>query len=191
MKPNLVELDADHPGFHDKDYRRRRDEIAKLAENHELGKPLPVVEFTETETATWRTVYAELSKLFPTHGCHEYNEALKLLGFSGEAIPQLADLDKSLHDLRDRRLFRRDCLALGLLLTGPFERVVHHGADGDAWPAIQGCESGKDVFVEKPASRTIAEGRAMVRAVRRHGVVLGHARERSRRLPKQEDGYRQ
>ena len=100
MKPNLVELDADHPGFHDKDYRRRRDEIAKLAENHELGKPLPVVEFTETETATWRTVYAELSKLFPTHGCHEYNEALKLLGFSGEAIPQLADLDKSLTSAR-------------------------------------------------------------------------------------------
>ncbi len=105
MKPNLVELDADHPGFHDKEYRQRRDEIANLAEKHELGQPLPVVEFTEAETATWRTVYAELSKLFPTHGCREYNDALQLLGFSGDAIPQLSDLDKSLYERTGFRIW--------------------------------------------------------------------------------------
>lgn len=37
---------------------------------------------------------------------------------------------------------------------------------------ILGCEAGKDVYVEKPASPTVAEGRAMVEAARRYGRVV-------------------
>jgi len=37
---------------------------------------------------------------------------------------------------------------------------------------ILGCQAGKDVYVEKPASPTVAEGRAMVEAARRHGRVV-------------------
>ena len=37
---------------------------------------------------------------------------------------------------------------------------------------IHGCEAGKDVYVEKPASPTVAEGRAMVDAARRYGRVV-------------------
>ncbi|WP_165222459.1 Gfo/Idh/MocA family protein [Aquisphaera insulae] len=37
---------------------------------------------------------------------------------------------------------------------------------------ILGCEAGKDVYVEKPASPTVAEGRAMVDAARRYGRVV-------------------
>ncbi len=38
--------------------------------------------------------------------------------------------------------------------------------------AIKGCEAGKDVYVEKPACPTVAEGRAMVEAARRYGRVM-------------------
>ncbi len=37
---------------------------------------------------------------------------------------------------------------------------------------IMGCQAGKDVYVEKPASTTVAEGRAMVETARRYGRVV-------------------
>ena len=48
-------------------------------------------------------------------------------------------------------------------------------ATPDHWHAlvtIHGCQAGKDVYVEKPVSTTIAEGRAMVNAARRYGRVV-------------------
>jgi predicted dehydrogenase len=47
-------------------------------------------------------------------------------------------------------------------------------ATPDHWHAlqtIQACQAGKDVYVEKPLSLCVAEGRAMVEAVRKHGRV--------------------
>jgi len=41
-----------------------------------------------------------------------------------------------------------------------------------ALPAIHACQAGKDVYGEKPLTLTIAEGRAMVRAVRKHRRVF-------------------
>jgi predicted dehydrogenase len=47
-------------------------------------------------------------------------------------------------------------------------------ATGDRWHAVasvMAARAGKDIYVEKPVSLTIAEARAMVDAVRRHGRV--------------------
>src|SRR2546421_491007 len=47
-------------------------------------------------------------------------------------------------------------------------------ATPDHWhalPAIHACQAGKDVFVEKPLSYSIGEGRAMVNAARKHQRV--------------------
>jgi len=47
-------------------------------------------------------------------------------------------------------------------------------ATPDHWHALQtihACQAGKDVYVEKPFSLYVAEGRAMVAAVQRHGRV--------------------
>jgi len=51
----------------------------------------------------------------------------------------------------------------------------------DHWHAlitIDACKNGKDVFCEKPECLTIAEGRAMVNAVRRYGRVFGGGSQR-------------
>jgi predicted dehydrogenase len=48
-------------------------------------------------------------------------------------------------------------------------------ATPDHWhvlPAIQACQAGKDVYLEKPLSLTIREGRVLVNAVRKYGRVL-------------------
>ena len=48
-------------------------------------------------------------------------------------------------------------------------------ATPDHWHAIQtiaACKAGKDVYIEKPLSMTIVEGRAMVEAARRHDRVV-------------------
>jgi predicted dehydrogenase len=38
--------------------------------------------------------------------------------------------------------------------------------------AVQACEAGKDVYVEKPSSKTIEEGQAMLKAARRYKRVM-------------------
>src|ERR1041384_1186307 len=59
-----------------------------------------------------------------------------------------------------------------LLAQKDFEGVVI--ATPDHWHAlqtIQACQAGKDVYVEKPLSLCVAEGRRMVEAVRKYGRV--------------------
>jgi len=60
----------------------------------------------------------------------------------------------------------------GLLDSKEVDAVVI--ATPDHWHAlqtIQACEAGKDVYVEKPLSLCVAEGRQMVKAVRKHNRV--------------------
>jgi predicted dehydrogenase len=48
-------------------------------------------------------------------------------------------------------------------------------ATPDHWhaiPTIMACQAGKDVYVEKPVSHNIWEGRKMVEAARRHGRIV-------------------
>lgn len=48
-------------------------------------------------------------------------------------------------------------------------------ATPDYWHALMtvwGCQAGKDVYVEKPASYTISEGRKMVRAARKYNRIV-------------------
>ncbi len=47
-----AELDADHPGFKDPVYRKRRDEITALAKTYRHGLPLPRVAYTPPEIET-------------------------------------------------------------------------------------------------------------------------------------------
>uniref|UniRef100_M3YQ60 Tryptophan hydroxylase 1 n=2 Tax=Mustelidae TaxID=9655 RepID=M3YQ60_MUSPF len=98
------ELDADHPGFKDNVYRKRRKYFADLAMNYKHGDPIPKVEFTEEEIKTWGTVFRELNKLYPTHACREYLKNLPLLskycGYREDNIPQLEDVSNFLKGIK-------------------------------------------------------------------------------------------
>eukprot|EP01062_Namystynia_karyoxenos_P015392 TRINITY_DN1557_c0_g1_i1.p1 TRINITY_DN1557_c0_g1~~TRINITY_DN1557_c0_g1_i1.p1 ORF type:complete len:490 (+),score=165.30 TRINITY_DN1557_c0_g1_i1:84-1472(+) len=95
-----AELTADHPGFHDAAYRKRRNELAALSTAYKHGDRLPQVAYTPEENATWRAVWEKLMGLFATHTCREYQYNFALMvencGFRADRIPQLEDVSRYL-----------------------------------------------------------------------------------------------
>ncbi len=88
-------LTADHPGFRDGDYRRRRAEIDRLARLHRHGDAFPVVKYTAAEHGTWNEVYRHLAALCRQYACMEYRCALADLERCcghGHGIPQGGDI---------------------------------------------------------------------------------------------------
>src|SRR5438067_13546296 len=67
----LLQLDADHPGFHDAVYRRRRNEIARAALDYR-GGPVPEVAYTEREHEVWAEVWRHLDPLHDRYSCRAY-----------------------------------------------------------------------------------------------------------------------
>ncbi|KAI4891301.1 hypothetical protein NFI96_031527 [Prochilodus magdalenae] len=96
------DLDQDHPGFSDPEYRKRRAQISELAFNYKHGDPLPHVEYTAEEVATWREVYRTLTAIYPSHACRQFLEGLQQLerecGYGEEKIPQLKDVSAFLKE---------------------------------------------------------------------------------------------
>jgi len=81
-------------------------------------------------------------------------EAVKLVKEKRDATPE------TVKDFR-RVLERKDVDAV----------VVATPDHWHALPTVMACQAGKDVYVEKPLALTIAEGRAMIEAARRHNRV--------------------
>ncbi len=89
-------------------------------------------------------------------------------------IVAVADLDRT---RRDDAAQKRQCRAAAdfreLLDAKDIDAVVI--ATPDHWhvaPALLACQAKKDVYLEKPLSHTIHEGRQLVNAVRKHKRVL-------------------
>eukprot|EP00038_Savillea_parva_P006313 m.162926 g.162926 ORF g.162926 m.162926 type:complete len:449 (+) comp12246_c0_seq1:43-1389(+) len=102
------ELQSDHPGFTDPVYRERRKYFAKIAIEYRHGTPIPKVDYTAEEIATWRTIYTKLKDLYATHACAQFNKAFPLLeqncGYGPDNIPQLEDISTFLHSCTGFRL---------------------------------------------------------------------------------------
>jgi phenylalanine-4-hydroxylase len=96
MPDHIVELDSDHPGFSDPEYRRRRDEIATMAPPLNSGEPPKLVDYSADECATWATAFDKLTALYPSHACREFVAVIDDIGYRADEVPQLLDVSRFL-----------------------------------------------------------------------------------------------
>eukprot|EP00474_Spongospora_subterranea_P003089 CRZ03547.1 hypothetical protein [Spongospora subterranea] len=102
------DLESDHPGFSDPEYRRRRALITAAAASYTHGAPIPNVDYSKDEVHTWGIVWDRLYPLLKQHACNEYLEILPELenhcGYSRTSIPQLQDISQFLKSRTGFRL---------------------------------------------------------------------------------------
>ena len=100
----LVQLEADHPGFRDPEYRARRNAIAQIAMTYKPGSPIPPAPYTELEHDVWRTIWKALGPAHREHACAEYRQCLELLAFDADRIPQLDEVSQKVEAISGFRL---------------------------------------------------------------------------------------
>lgn len=72
-----VDLESDHPGFKDEAYRARRGKLAKMAQDHSCMEPIPFINYTPEETATWTAVWDQMEPLWEKYACEEYKVCIE------------------------------------------------------------------------------------------------------------------
>ena len=100
----IVQLDPDHPGFRDREYRKRRNQIAQLAVNFQPGDQIPEAPYTAEEHQVWRTIWAALEPAHEQHACAEYLASLRRLSFDPDRIPQLREVNEKVQAISGFRL---------------------------------------------------------------------------------------
>jgi phenylalanine-4-hydroxylase len=100
----IVQLDPDHPGFRDREYRARRNQIAQLALNYRPGDPIPDAPYTRDEHRVWETIWQALRPAQQKHACAEYLNAIQRLSFSDNQIPQLREVNERVQAISGFRL---------------------------------------------------------------------------------------
>jgi phenylalanine-4-hydroxylase len=88
----IVQLDPDHPGFRDPDYRARRNHIAQIALGYKSGTPIPDAPYTPEEHEVWRRIWQALGRAHRAHACREYLEGVRRLELPVDRIPQLSEV---------------------------------------------------------------------------------------------------
>lgn len=87
-----VQLAPNHPGVGDPAYRARRSAIAGVALAWQPGLPLPEVDYTSEEHATWAAVCAGLRPAWEAAACRSHLEAVEELALPTDRVPQLAEV---------------------------------------------------------------------------------------------------
>jgi phenylalanine-4-hydroxylase len=100
----IVQLDPDHPGFRDPEYRARRNRIAEIALRYREGEAIPEAPYTDEEHEVWRTIWRALSPVHQAHACSEYLECVRRLGLPKDRIPQLSEVSMRVETLSGFRL---------------------------------------------------------------------------------------
>jgi phenylalanine-4-hydroxylase len=100
----LVQLDPDHPGFRDQEYRARRNAIAQIALDYEPGSPIPDAPYTEAEHQLWQIICDTLRPRHRSHACAEYLACVERLALPRARIPQLREVSAKVEALSGFRL---------------------------------------------------------------------------------------
>jgi phenylalanine-4-hydroxylase len=100
----IVDLDPDHPGFRDPEYRARRNTIADIAMTYRPGQPIPHAPYTELEHRVWQTIWKALGPAHRAHACAEYLDCLEQLNFDTDRIPQLDEVSRKVEAISGFRL---------------------------------------------------------------------------------------
>lgn len=100
----IVDLDPDHPGFRDREYRARRNTIADIAMSYRPGQPIPHAPYTEQEHRVWQTIWKALGPAHRAHACAEYLDCLERLDFGTDRIPQLDEVSVKVEAISGFRL---------------------------------------------------------------------------------------
>lgn len=95
LAADLVQLDRDHPGFRDAQYRARRNAIARVALDYD-GGPVPDVDYAPGEHEVWRQVRAALDPLHLELAATPLVEAAARVALPVERIPQLREVNEAL-----------------------------------------------------------------------------------------------
>ena len=96
-----MELQTDHPGFQDVEYRKNRDKIADLAGKHEYGKCIQDPEYSPQDHHTWSVLYKKLTAMYPNYACKEFNQSFAKLKYDPNQIPSLQPLSDQLESATD------------------------------------------------------------------------------------------
>lgn len=95
-----TDLTSDHPGFNDKVYRARREELARLAKEHTYDRPISIIDYTKEEIETWTAVWDKMEGLWDSYACMEFKKSMELMkkncGYSRDNIPQQRDISNFL-----------------------------------------------------------------------------------------------
>ena len=100
----IVDLDPDHPGFRDPEYRARRNAIAAIAMSYRPGQPIAHAPYTEIEHHVWQTIWNALGPAHREHACAEYLDCLAKLDFDTDRIPQLDEVSRKVEAISGFRL---------------------------------------------------------------------------------------
>ncbi len=100
----IVELDPDHPGFRDPEYRARRNEIAQIAIEYKPDSPIPDAPYIEEEHEVWRIINRELDATHKQFACREYNACKQVLDLPKDHIPQLREVSAKVNKISGFRL---------------------------------------------------------------------------------------
>src|SRR5207253_4369983 len=101
---DIVQLNPDHPGFRDPEYRRRRNQIAQIAMKYQPGDASPDAPYTPDEHHVWSTIWKALQPAHQQHACAQYRECLNKLDFAPDRIPQLREVNEKVRAISGFRL---------------------------------------------------------------------------------------
>jgi phenylalanine-4-hydroxylase len=90
----IVQLDPEHPGFRDAEYRARRNAIAQIAMDYQPGEPVPDAPYTSEEHEVWRTIWEALDAAHERNACREYLECIRRLKLPKDHIPQMREVSE-------------------------------------------------------------------------------------------------